>query len=247
MTLDPEQETAFFGKAVALQTLNRLDEAAQLYHQVLARNPNSEEALTNLITIGLAKRDDDLNAGCGRTATRAASIFASGSGRFGDGGLQWGGLRRGRALLPEVGGGGRLSTTSAGLIWRWPIRSWGRVSRRQALTPESVRIRPDSEQAQVQLGLLRQQSGDLKSARDCYESALGKNQNLPEVQYNLAALLERQGQADQAEQMYGQLLDKRPDWREVWFRLGYLRLERADHARGGGGVRTVPATAPGLV
>ena len=34
------------------------DEAAALYRKILARNPKSEECLVNLVTIGMARKDD---------------------------------------------------------------------------------------------------------------------------------------------------------------------------------------------
>ena len=44
---------ALFGKAVALQALRRFDEAAVLYERVLELQPASEEALGNLIAMGV--------------------------------------------------------------------------------------------------------------------------------------------------------------------------------------------------
>src|SRR5579864_3136448 len=52
-------ETALFGKAVALQLLWKFDEATALYLKILEKNPQSEECLTNLITIGIARKDHD--------------------------------------------------------------------------------------------------------------------------------------------------------------------------------------------
>jgi tetratricopeptide (TPR) repeat protein len=50
---------ASFGKAVALQLLQRLGEAENAYEVVLASDPNSEETLSNLIALGIETEDLD--------------------------------------------------------------------------------------------------------------------------------------------------------------------------------------------
>jgi len=48
---------ALIGKAVALQSLQRFDEAGRLYETFLAAVPDSEEALSNLIAMSIQRRD----------------------------------------------------------------------------------------------------------------------------------------------------------------------------------------------
>jgi tetratricopeptide (TPR) repeat protein len=50
---------AGFGKAVALQLLHRFGEAESAYEAQLALDPNSEEALSNLIALGIENQDLD--------------------------------------------------------------------------------------------------------------------------------------------------------------------------------------------
>lgn len=50
---------ASFGKAVALQLLERFGEAENAYELVLASNPNCEETLSNLIALGIETEDLD--------------------------------------------------------------------------------------------------------------------------------------------------------------------------------------------
>ena len=56
----PDHEDALFGKAAALQSLGHADEASELYQQILERNPESEESLSNLVLIGMSKEDFDM-------------------------------------------------------------------------------------------------------------------------------------------------------------------------------------------
>jgi tetratricopeptide (TPR) repeat protein len=48
---------ALIGKAVALQLLRRFEEASMAYSALLASDPNSEEALSNLIAMGIETDD----------------------------------------------------------------------------------------------------------------------------------------------------------------------------------------------
>ena len=94
---------------------------------------------------------------------------------------------------------------------------------------EAIRIRPDGKQAHVNLGMVRQELGDLKSARESYERALQISPDIPEVFYNLASILEQQGAKEEAEKYYAKLTAQRGDSSEdAWFRLGYLRLQKGD-------------------
>ena len=56
---DALEGPAAFGKAVALQLLHRLGEAENAYEVLLASDPNSEEALSNLIALGIETQDFD--------------------------------------------------------------------------------------------------------------------------------------------------------------------------------------------
>ncbi len=88
----------------------------------------------------------------------------------------------------------------------------------------------------MNLGIVRQELGELKQARESYERALQIAPDLADVIYNLASVLEQQGEKEDAERLYVKLLSRNPEWEDAWFRLGYLRLQRADHRGRGGSV-----------
>ncbi len=60
---------ALFGKAVALQSLERFEEAGRVYEMLLAAKPDSEEALSNLIAMSIQRRDFE------RTSDYAARLL----------------------------------------------------------------------------------------------------------------------------------------------------------------------------
>src|SRR5262249_50800203 len=50
-----------------------------------------------------------------------------------------------------------------------------------------------------------------------------------DVIYNLASVLEKQNEKEEAERLYSKLLSRNPEWEDAWFRLGYLRLQKNDY------------------
>jgi tetratricopeptide (TPR) repeat protein len=95
---------------------------------------------------------------------------------------------------------------------------------------EAIARKPDSAQAYLNLGAVRQESHNFAAARTCYEKALHIDAGQPGVLWNLALVLEQQGERDQAEQLYARLPEDAPEWCDGRFRLGYLRLLRGDFA-----------------
>jgi tetratricopeptide (TPR) repeat protein len=60
LSKSPENDHALFGKAVALQMQGQLDPAADIYKGIIKRHPEAEESLSNLIAIGMAKKDYEM-------------------------------------------------------------------------------------------------------------------------------------------------------------------------------------------
>src|SRR5580765_2933444 len=54
---DQRQDDILFGKAVALHQLGRLEEASDIYNQLLPANPNSIDLLANLTALSIARKD----------------------------------------------------------------------------------------------------------------------------------------------------------------------------------------------
>ena len=59
LRLDADQETAQFGRGVALQMLGRVNDAMDTYRKLAAKKPNSAAVLSNLISVSLARNDNN--------------------------------------------------------------------------------------------------------------------------------------------------------------------------------------------
>ena len=92
----------------------------------------------------------------------------------------------------------------------------GRLEQAAQAYTEAARIKPEHKQTLVNLGVVRQELGDMKGARECYERALRVAPDDPDILYNLATVLEQQG----ADQFFGEpalqltdLMTRAPDGR----------------------------------
>jgi tetratricopeptide (TPR) repeat protein len=85
-------------------------------------------------------------------------------------------------------------------------------------------------QAHLNLGVTQQELNDLAGARASYERALNIDPGQSGVLWNLALVLEQQGERQWAEKLYARINDDAPEWCDASFRLGYLRLLRGDYA-----------------
>ena len=95
---------------------------------------------------------------------------------------------------------------------------------------QAASLQPDSAQAHLNLGVTQQELNDLAGARASYERALNIDPAQSGVLWNLALVLEQQGERQWAEKLYARINEDAPEWCDASFRLGYLRLLRGDYA-----------------
>ena len=235
----PDNEDARFGKAVALQMQGKADEAAGLYEDILEHNPESRG--------GALQPDPDRHgegrfrdgAGVLRAPAGSAAGVHGGAGRPGHVGVCHGRPRPDREVLhaagfgragpfrglvqpgagiPEIGAlaGGRGSlhggAASCGRNPRRPTPTWASCGRNWATVP---------------------------GAREAYERAIQADAAAGAPLWNLALLLEQGGQVEEAERLYGLLLEKDQDEDEARFRAGLP----AAAARGRHAARRRPSRA----
>lgn len=81
------------------------------------------------------------------------------------------------------------------------------------------------------LGLVREQLGDLSGARNAYEQALAAAPAFAEAHYNLGNLLQKQHLYPEAIEEYRQALKSRPDYPAAYNNLACARIELGDLAQ----------------
>jgi tetratricopeptide (TPR) repeat protein len=224
----PDHDEALFGKAVALQKRDRGSEAVELYKRILNRNPNSEEALGNLVSLTLANQDYELVR---KYAQRLADTqpksqialegLAGAAFAAGDHQAAADYSRKLAELAPQV----FENWFNLGVA----CHKAGDLANASEAYARATRVQPDSPQAHLNLGVALQEQGDLKAARNAYQRALEIDPKLPGVHWNLGLAHEQLGDTQSAEKLYAQVPANSADSDDAAFRIGHLRLQRADY------------------
>src|SRR3974377_131798 len=94
--------------------------------------------------------------------------------------------------------------------------------------------------------MCRQEQGELKLARESYERALQIAPDLADVIYNLASVLEQQGEKEESERLYVKLLARHPRVGSAWFPVGFSPPPAGDPWRRHRGVQDWPPPQAGL-
>jgi tetratricopeptide (TPR) repeat protein len=95
---------------------------------------------------------------------------------------------------------------------------------------QATGLKPDCAQAHLNLGVAQQELSDLNGARISYEKALELDAAHAGVLWNLALVLEQQGERTSAEKLYAKIGHEAPEWCDARFRLGYLCLLHGEYS-----------------
>ncbi len=92
----------------------------------------------------------------------------------------------------------------------------------------SLRLRPDSTEAWINLGRLFAESTDLEAARDCFNSALDLDPGDATAFYNLGVLAQDAGKESEAIELYRKSLELDPQLAEAHYNLATLFDQSGD-------------------
>jgi protein O-mannosyl-transferase len=101
----------------------------------------------------------------------------------------------------------------------------GNVAAAESHFAEAVRIRPRYPEALANLGLCRDQAGREDEALELLQRSV-QIQGTPAAHYNLANLLAKRGELEQAEAHYHSALKAKPELAEAWYNLGLLKARQ---------------------
>ena len=92
----------------------------------------------------------------------------------------------------------------------------------------SLRLRPDSTEAWINLGRLFAESNDANAATDCFKSALELDPAEPTAVYNLGVLAQDAGKESEAIELYRKALELDPQLAEAHYNLATLFDQSGD-------------------
>jgi len=220
---DPDNESALFGRAVALQMLRRFDEAAAIYERFRTAGEPTAELLTNLLALAVARKD-----------TAELALVAAELAKVRPGTRQASEAQAYSAIVagdwePAVGHLAQLAESDplsedwayarAYALWRC-----SRQSEAQTQLDALLRQRPNHAAALLLRGVLFEDAGRAGEALSAYRKAAGQSPDSDAASWNIARLSAAEGKADVCRQAAQSLLDRNRNSPEGWFANGLAAL-----------------------
>ncbi len=225
LQLNPDYTPALFTKAVALHLTWNLDLACEIYSKVVALDPACTQARMNLITAGIQRKKYDVVQAQseGLAAIDNDNVLAI------EGMAVAAFARENFAAARQHYN--RLTQLAPDQVEHW--LNLGIALRRLSVLAEALpcfvkarELRPDSVHAHTHLAETAWDLKDFNTARSCYEAAVGKWPEREEFTLSLSHVLEDMQLRESAERACESFCEKTPDKEPVWFRLGFLQLQR---------------------
>jgi protein O-GlcNAc transferase len=206
-------------RATASHQSGRLDEAENLYQQVLAVEPDHADACHLLGALAQQRGRYEESAALITKAIAAKGDVAAFHSNLGNALRASGKLdeavkayRRALALDPNFADAyNNLGAT---------LRMLGNLDEAEALYRKALALNPNSADAHDNLGVVLRNQGRLADAEASYRMALGLNPNFARALYNLANVLKEQGRLEESVAAYRHALAFRPDFIEAHNNLG---------------------------
>ena len=213
------------GEALGHHQAGRLEEAEQLYRQILAIDPRHADALHLLgmieFQVGRLEAAADL-------IRRAIAIHGKGASYYANLGtvLQAQGkldeaeamYRQSLALKPQLA---EVHMNLANVL-----QAQGKLDESIVCYERALTLKPDSAETLNNLGNARQEQGQLDAAIACYERALEIKPDYAEVYYNLGNAHRFLSKLDEAVAYYRRALDIKPEYPEAYYNLGNVLREQ---------------------
>ncbi len=225
----PTLEAGLLGKGVALQLAWEFDEAVEVYEEVLRRNPNCDEAASNLIALGMQRKDYALvrrqaqllltRDESAQAALEGLSTAAFAEGKHEEAAGYY-------CRLVELHPRNYDYWFNLGVTYQ----KAGKLLDSATAYQNAASLRPDATAAHINLAAVYHDMGDLQGSRQALEAALAVAPERTDLRYQRAVAIEEQGLTEQAEGLYAELAEKDcPEFENAQFRGGYLRLQRGDY------------------
>jgi FimV-like protein len=225
----PSLEGALLGKGVALQLSWEFDEAVEVYEEILRRNPNCDEAASNLIALGMQRKDYGLvrrhaqlllaRDGSAQAALEGLSTAAFAEGNYEESAGHY-------CRLVELYPRNYDYWFNLGVTYQ----KMGKLLDAAAAYQNAACLRPDATAAHINLAAAYREMGDLQGARQALETALSVAPERTDLRYQRAVAMEELGFTEQAEGLYEELTQKDcPEFENAQFRCGYLKLQSGDY------------------
>jgi len=225
LKLSPSYTAALFTKAVALHLTWNLDQACEIYAQVVDLDPACKQARMNLITAGIQRKKFDL------VQFHADRLLASDpENTLAVEGLAVAAFAR-EDYVTARAQYARLTELAPEQVEHW--LNLGIAQRRLSALADALpcfvkarELRPDSIHAHTHLAETAWDLKDYITAHTTYEAAVAKWPEREDLTLSLSHVFEEMELPHDAETVCVNYTKATKDKEQVWFRLGYLQLQR---------------------
>jgi tetratricopeptide (TPR) repeat protein len=233
-------------RAVSLHQAGRLDEASDLYRDILARDADQVDARHLLGVLAHQQgRHEEAAENIRRAVVldpRAADFRVNlASVLLATGDLD-GAAREARAALALDGSAAAAHSTLSAIAFRRGLPEEAEAHARHA-----VRLAPGFAPARYNLGCALHRLERNWEAVPCFRAALELDPGHLEARVNLGRALEELGRTEAAETCYREVLSRRPDFAAAHWNLALAQLRRGDFCNGWKGYEwrwTRPGVSP---
>lgn len=205
-----------FELATRLALSDRLAEAEQLFHQIIARQPRSAEARYNLARVLADKGDPQGALASYREALRLKPEFPEAMSNLGELLRASGNAKEAIELLQQAISL-RPDFVEAHYNLGLALADADRISEAVAQMRSVIQLRPNSAEAYNQLGNLLREQDDLPEAMVAYRRAIAIRADFPEARWHLALALLVQGNFQEGWEQYESRRHIRGVWRDPGF------------------------------
>jgi protein O-GlcNAc transferase len=217
--------------ALAHHQSGRLEQAEEIYLELLARDPRNADARHLLGMVAYQRGDCETAAAHIREAIRTAGGIAPFHNNLG---LVLEGLGRGEEALASFQEAVRLAPAYAEAQANLgkALQDQGRHKEALAALDKALRLKPGFPQAWYWLGCAAQASGEPAEAIRAFQQVLVKQPDHPEASVNLSGALKQLGRFEEAEACCRRALASHPELAELQANLGavLLNLKKYDEA-----------------
>jgi predicted O-linked N-acetylglucosamine transferase (SPINDLY family) len=201
----------------------RLDQAEEVYRELLRMNPRNADAYHLLGMVAFQRGDCQVAAGHIREALRIARWVPQFHNNLG---LVLEGLGQRQEALASFQEAVRLAPAYAEAQANLgkALQGLGRYQEAIVALREALRLKPGFLWAWHWLGCAAQAAGDLPEAIRAFQQVLERQPDHPEASVNLSSALKQQGRFEEAEACCRRVLASRPDLAEAQANLGAVLL-----------------------
>jgi tetratricopeptide (TPR) repeat protein len=220
-----------FDLAVRHHQAGRLQEAEQLYRQVLAQDPRNADALHYLGVIAYQVGKIDLAVDLIRQAIAIKPDFPEAFSNLGNALIDQGQFDAAIAACRQAI---RLNPTIPAAHHNLgnALNHKGQFDEAIAALREAIALNPDIPQAHNNLGSILGSKGLFNEATASFQNAIAIRPNYAEAHKNLGTALYEMGRLDEAIAAFRQAISIKPNYPEAHHVLSYALLTRGDFQSG---------------